>query len=194
MWVHEGFTDYSEVLFTEFLSGKKAGDEYVQGLRKNIDNDKPIIGPYGVNKEGSGDMYYKGANLLHTIRQVINDDAKFKTVLRGLNKEFYHKTINTADVENYMSKQSGKDLSKIFDQYLRTIKIPVLEYRIKNGQLSYRWVNGVKGFNMPLKITVDKKEQWITPKETWQTLKGKITDRASFTPDKNFYINMKEIK
>lgn len=194
MWVHEGFTDYSEVLFTEFLSGKKAGDEYVQGLRKNIDNDKPIIGPYGVNKEGSGDMYYKGANLLHTIRQVINDDAKFRAVLRGLNKEFYHKTVTTEDVEGYMSKQSGKDLSKIFDQYLRMVKIPVLEYRIKNGQLSYRWTNCVKGFSMPLKITIDKKEQWITPKESWQTLKEKVTVPASFTPDKNFYINIKEIK
>jgi aminopeptidase N len=194
MWVHEGFTDYSEVLFTEFLSGKKAGDEYVQGLRKNINNDRPVIGPYGVNKEGSGDMYYKGANLLHTIRQVINDDAIFKAVLRGLNKEFYHQTVTTAQVENYMSKQSGKDLSKIFDQYLRTTKIPVLEYRIKNGQLSYRWNNCVKGFRMPVKVSVNNKIQWITPKETWQTLRIKVTNPANFAPDKNFYINTKEIK
>ena len=117
MWVHEGFTDYSETLFTEYYYGKQAADEYVQGLRKNIDNDVPIIGAYGVNKEGSGDMYYKGANLLHTIRQVINDDEKFRQILRGLNKDFYHQTVTSKQVEDYISQKSGKDLSKIFDQY-----------------------------------------------------------------------------
>ena len=90
------------------------------GIRGNIHNDKPVIGPYGVNKEGSGDMYAKGANLLHTIRQVINNDIIFKKILRGLNKDFYHKTVDSKDVENYISQKSGKDLSKIFDQYLRS--------------------------------------------------------------------------
>ena len=128
MWVHEGFTMYSEALFVEYHYGKKAADEYVQGIRNNISNDRPLIGRYGVNKEGSGDMYNKGANLLHTIRQVIDDDSVFRKILRGLNKDFYHQTVDSKDVEVYFSKVSGKDISKIFDQYLRTTKIPVLEY------------------------------------------------------------------
>ncbi len=156
MWVHEGFTNYSETLFTEYYYGKEAADAYLQGIRQNIKNDKPIIGEYGVNQEGSSDMYYKGANLLHTIRQVINDDSVFRKILRGLNREFYHKTVDSKDVEAYFSKISGKDLHKIFDQYLRTIKIPELEYKVKGKKVSYRWANCVNGFNMPVAIGTEK--------------------------------------
>ncbi len=94
MWVHEGFTNYSETLYTECEFGKEAGNDYCVGARKNIKNDVPIIGPYGVNKEGSGDMYFKGASLVHTIRQIINDDEKFRVLLRSLNKDFYHQDRN----------------------------------------------------------------------------------------------------
>lgn len=194
MWVHEGFTDYSEVLFVECQYGKKAANEYCQGLRQNINNDKPVIGVYGVNKEGSGDMYAKGANLIHTIRQVINDDALFKRILRGLNKEFYHKTIDSKDVEKYMTRQSGKDLSKIFDQYLRTITIPRLEYKVKGSSFSYRWTNCVKGFNMPVKIASGRIERWIKPEEKWQTQKmPDWFNERSFSVDKNFYIVVKKV-
>ena len=195
MWVHEGFTNYSEVLFVECQYGKKAADEYCQGLRKEIRNDIPVIGPYGVNKEGSSDMYAKGANMLHTIRQVINNDALFKKILRGLNKDFYHKTVDTKDIEDYISQQSGKDLSKIFDQYLRTIKIPQLEYKIKGYLFSYRWVNCIEGFKMPIKIFSGGKERWINPEEKWQTQKmANWFNEKSFFIDKNFYINVKKIQ
>lgn len=195
MWIHEGFTDYSEPLFVECQYGKKAGNEYCQGLRRNIQNDRPVIGDYGVNKEGSGDMYAKGANLLHTIRQVINNDILFKKLLRGLNKEFYHKTVDSKDVEKYISQQCGKDLSKIFDQYLRTIKIPVLEYKIKGKVVSYRWSNCITGFNMPVKISFGKKEQWIKPTEKWQNFQlGNSSDGKTFSPDKNFYITTNKVQ
>jgi hypothetical protein len=71
------FTNYSESLF-EYYYGKEAGYTYVRGLRNIIDNDKPIIGTYDVNNEGSGDMYPKGANMLHTIRQLVNNDEKWR--------------------------------------------------------------------------------------------------------------------
>jgi len=194
MWVHEGFTDYSEVLFVECQYGKKAANEYCRGLRRNINNDRPVIGVYGVNKEGSGDMYAKGANLIHTIRQVINDDVKFKGILRGLNKEFYHKTIDSKDVEKYMIRQSGKDLSKIFDQYLRTIEIPQLEYKIKGSLFSYRWTNCIKGFNMPVKIFSRGIKRWINPEKKWKTQQmADWFNERSFSIDKNFYINTKKV-
>jgi aminopeptidase N len=188
MWVHEGFTDYSETLFTEYYYGKQAADEYVQGLRKNIANDKPIIGPYGVNKEGSGDMYYKGANLIHTIRQVINDDEKFRQVLRGLNKDFYHQTVTSKQVENYISEKSGKDLSKIFDQYLRTTQIPTLELKTDGDKIKFKWTNCISGFNMPVKLT---NGQWIYPTTTEQKLKLEGSSFSNVDVDKNFYINVK---
>lgn len=193
MWVHEGFTTYSEVLFVECKNGVAAGDAYCQGLRRNIENDKPIIGPYGVNKEGSSDMYDKGANMIHTIRQLISDDNKFKAILRGLNSRFYHKTINTNDVEKYISKEAGKDLQKVFDQYLRTVNIPQLEYELKGNILSYRWTNCIKGFNMPVRVLIGDNPRWIEPTENWQkqTLGPKEKD-ATFAADKNFYITVKK--
>jgi aminopeptidase N len=193
MWIHEGFTNYSETLFTDYWYGKDAGNAYVQGTRKNISNDIPIIAHYNVNQEGSGDMYYKGGNMLHAIRQVINDDEKFRQVLRGLNKTFYHQTVTTKQVEDYISKQSKIDFSKVFDQYLRTTQIPVLEYKMEGNKLSYRYDSCVKGFNLPLKIKF-KTEQWIKPTEQWQSLNAAQEGDNSFTVDPNFYIKTKKVE
>ncbi|CAM1347489.1 M1 family metallopeptidase [Tenacibaculum insulae] len=190
MWIHESFTAYSENLFLDYYYGKKASAEYVIGTRRSIQNDIPIIGQYDVNSEGSGDMYYKGANMLHTIRTLIDNDKKWRQILRGLNKVFYHKTVNTKQVENYISQQSGIDLTKVFDQYLRTVKIPVFEYKIKNNQLSYRWNNVINGFKMSLTIFVDNKKQQLNPTEKWQTINVNST---KIKVDKNFYVNNKNV-
>ncbi|MCZ2458793.1 MAG: M1 family metallopeptidase [Chitinophagales bacterium] len=192
MWVHEGITDYTETLFVECQDGKKAADEYTQGLRRTIRNDSPIIGPYGVNKEGSSDMYNKGNNMIHTIRQVINNDDLFRKILRGLTKTFYHKTVNSKDIENYFSKESGKDLSKIFDQYLRTTKIPVLEYRISDNKLSYRWTNCVEGFNMPVRLANDP-SVWLYPATEWKEMNVSDAIKDGLQIDKNFYITVKKV-
>ena len=191
MWVHESFTNYSETLFTDYWYGKEAGNAYVQGTRKLISNDIPIIGQYNVNKEGSGDMYYKGGNMIHTIRQVINNDSVFRQILRGLNKVFYHQTVTTKQVEDYISKQSKIDFSKVFDQYLRNIHLPVLEYKVEGYKLSYRWTDCVKGFNLPLKIKF-KTEQWIRPTEKWQILNLYPEGDNKFSVDPNFYIKTKK--
>ena len=192
MWVHEGFTMYSEPLFIEYFYGKEAADEYVQGIRKNIANDKPVIGPYGVNQEGSGDMYNKGANMLHTIRQVINNDSLFRQILRGLNKDFYHKTVDSKDIEKYMTKHAGKDLSKIFDQYLRTTKIPELEYKIEGDKLLYHWTNCVAGFNMPLRL---ENGDWLYPGTEWKSTTATADLKANgLNADKNFYVTVKQVE
>jgi aminopeptidase N len=189
MWVHEGFTNYSETLFTDYHYGKKAGNEYVQGLRRSIENDIPIIGHYGVNQEGSNDMYYKGANLLHNIRQIINNDKKFREILRGLNKDFYHKTVTSKEVEQYISKKSGKDFSKVFDQYLRTTQIPELQLEAEGDKIKYKWVNSIPGFNMPVKLS---NGLWITP--TTKEQKLKVKDATSVTVDPNFYVLLNKYK
>lgn len=189
MWVHEGFTNYSEVLYVECRFGKKAADEYCQGLRSGIGNDRPIIGDYGVNNEGSGDMYAKGANLIHTIRQLIDNDSKFKSILKGLNQDFHLQTVSSRDIENYISRKSGMDLSKVFDQYLRDKRIPQLEYSTEGEMLRFRWTNCIAGFNMPLKVNSGNRTFWINPTEKWQTMKWKgPVNETSFQPDRNFYI------
>ena len=191
MWVHEGITDYSETLFTESQYGKQAADEYCQGLRKNIANDRTVIGIYGVNQEGSEDMYYKGANMIHTIRQVINDDEKFRNILRGLNQDFYHQTVTSKQVEEYFTNKSGKDLSKIFDQYLRTTQIPVLEYKIESSSVSFRWTNCIDDFNMPVRL--EKTDHWLSPTTAWKQIKLTDDVKDTLQVDKNFYITVKKL-
>lgn len=194
MWIHEGFTNYSETLFIDCTQGIEEGNAYVLGLRKGIKNDKPIIGPHGVNKEGSGDMYNKGGNIIHTIRQLINNDEKFRQILRGLNKTFYHQTVTTAQIENYIAKKSGLKLKKIFDQYLRYTNIPMLEYSINNGVLKYRWVTDVTGFDMAVRVTIKNKGYTlIKPTNSWQTIKvGAGINQNTFKVDPQFYVATKK--
>lgn len=170
MWIHEGFTAYIESLYLEYHYGKKAGDEYAVGKGKVISNDRPVIGYYNVNKEGSGDMYNKGAYMLHTLRQLIEDDEKWRAILRGLNKTFYHQTVTTKQIEDYLGQESGIDLTEFFNQYLRDIRIPTLEYEIKNNKLKYRYTEIVTDFDMPIKIEVNGTQKWIFPKANWQTM------------------------
>ncbi|HEY8898132.1 MAG TPA: M1 family aminopeptidase, partial [Niastella sp.] len=192
MWVHEGFTNYSETLFTTCEYGVEAGNAYCIGTRQLIQNDAPIIGQYGVNQEGSSDMYYKGGNLLHMIRQIINNDSTFRAILRGLNKTYYHKTVTSKQVEDYISQQSGTDLSKVFDQYLRTTQIPVLEYSIKGKELKFRFTNCIKGFGMPVKVKWGNEEKWIRANGEWTVISGG-NPGSTFTVDKNFYITTKKV-
>ena len=184
MWVHEGFTNYSETIFTGYYYGTQAGNEYNIGSRKGIQNDISIIGAYGVNSEGSGDMYPKASAMIHMIRQIMKNDKKFRKLLMSLNKDFYHKIVTSAQIENYISQFAKKDFSIIYDQYLRTIQVPVLEYKLQNNLLHYRYQNCVAGFNMPLKIK--NSNGWLKPTEEWQTKKYK---KREFAVDENFYIN-----
>ena len=165
MWVHEGFTSYSEALYTEYYFGKQAADEYIYGTRKRILNDAPIIGTYGVNLEGSGDMYAKGAVMLHTIRKAINNDVLFREILIGLNKTFYHQTVNSSDIEKYISQKSGINFSKVFDQYLRTVQIPTLALNYNKSEkiLTYEWKNCIKGFNLPIHLNYQNKLESFLP-------------------------------
>ena len=189
MWIHESFTAYSENLFLDYHYGTEACNAYVTGTRKRIQNDKPIIGDYNVNNSGSGDMYYKGANMLHTLRQIIDNDEKWRSILVGLNKDFYHQTVTTQQVENYINNFFKIDLIPFFNQYLRTTKIPILEYKIQDRELSYKWSNVVNDFSIPLKISVNSSIEWIKPTKQWKKL---TSDNKifSFSVDNNFFIEV----
>ena len=191
MWVHEGFTCYSENLYVDYFFGKEASAEYVIGTRRGISNRKPIIGQYDINREGSGDMYSKGANLLHTIRQLAKDDELWRQTLRGLNKEFYHSTVTTGEIEEFISKGIGMNLSKVFDQYLRDYRVPVFENEITNGVLMYRWNNVIDGFDMPLEVIIDGENTLLYP-----TLEFKQVPIKSLyiNVDDDYYIFKKDLK
>ena len=191
MWIHEGFTAYSENLFLDYYYGTKAASEYVIGTRSNIRNDKPIIGVYNVNSEGSSDMYYKGANMLHTLRQLIKDDDKWRKILRGLNTEFHHKTVTTKQIETYISDRSGLNLTAFFDQYLRDTRIPTLEYYFKDTKLRYRWSQVVNGFEMPVEIDASREKKWLFPTKEWQEIE---LNSSEIDIDIDYYINHKKVQ
>ena len=192
MWIHESFTNYSESLFLDYYYGKKAASEYVIGLRKTIANKTPIIGKYDVNKSGSSDMYNKGGNMLHTLRQLIDNDEKWRLILRKMNADFYHQTVTTKQIENFLSKETGFNLNPFFNQYLRTINIPTLEYKIEKKTLKYRWTNTVANFEMPLKTTINGEEKWIYPTSVWENL-ALTSAGTSFLIDENFYVFTKNV-
>ncbi len=190
MWIHESFTHYSEYLFLEYHYGERAADEYARGVRLSIQNDRPIIGIYNVHYEGSSDMYYKGGNMLHTLRQVFDDDNLWRNTLRGLNRDFRHQTVSSAQIEDYLSEAFGVDLTPFFDQYLRDVRIPVLEYAFRGGTLMYRWRNTVKGFDMPVKVQLDDVDIWLKPNSQWQEIES-FADDLEVHPD--FYISSQNI-
>ncbi len=189
MWIHESFTTYSENLFLDYHYGKEASSEYVIGTRAGISNSAPMIGPYGVNQRGS-DIYSKGANVLHTIRQIANSDEKWRMILRGLNKDFYHQTVETKQIENYISDKMGYDLSTFFEQYLRTTNIPVFEYKLNDGLLEYKWTNVVDGFKMPIEVFVGDEKIRLNPTQEFKSINIK-SEKISL--DKNYYVNINKV-
>ncbi|MES2005885.1 MAG: M1 family metallopeptidase [Bacteroidota bacterium] len=198
MWVHEGFTNYSETLFIDYTFGPEAADAYNHGIRRGIRNDKTVVAEYNVNAQGSGDMYPKPSNMLHSIRHGLNNDTLFRKVLRGLNNTFYHKTVSSSDIENYISRTTGYDYSKVFDQYLRTVQIPKLEYYISTDEHSmhYRWVNAVKGFNLPFLLKLNGHTLRFIPSEEWKSTRLSDGDAKGITQDaieKMFYVKVEKI-
>jgi aminopeptidase N len=190
MWVHESFANYAEGIYTECLLGKEAGARYVIGNRNWIKNDRPVVpAAYGVNAQGSGDMYPKGGQMLHTIRQLVQDDAKWRDILRGLNRTFRHRTVTGAEVQDYMSAHAGIDLSKVFAQYLTTTRIPTLEYRATGDTLSYRWADVVPGFDMAVDVAAGV-GGWVRlrPTETWQATALPGATPATFRVNPDFYV------
>lgn len=189
LWIHESFTNYSENLFVEYHFSEKEAQDYVVGCRNRIENKLPIIGTYNEHKAGSYvDVYDKGGNMLHTIRHVIKNDQKWRSILRGLNEYFRHQTVDSKQVENYIIESSGVDLAKVFDQYLRTTDVPNFNYHIDGSQLIYNYQNVVDGFNMPLTVSINHKKVTLSPTEATQKL---ILDEVitDVSVDRNFYVS-----
>ncbi len=188
MWIHEGFTCYSESVYLECQYGLEKAQIYINGLKKNIRNDKPIIGQYGVNKEGSGDMYYKGALMLNTIRHIINNDEKWWKIILDYSNTFKHKIIDTETVVSFFNTASGMNLTPVFNQYLRFTTIPTLDLKIENNCLTYRWKTTESDFTMPIDITIKGKKNRIQPTTTWTKSKLDIKSLSEVEILKNDFL------
>lgn len=199
MWIHEGFGQYAETVYLEELYGRESANKYLNGLKKGIENKQAVIGPYGVNKEGSGDMYPKGALFLNTLRSTINNEEIWWDIVKSIQTEYRHKNISTEDVLALMNKKSGLNLTPLFDQYLRNPKLPelILTIRRENADLiiSYQWKTDVVGFNLPIDITIDGVKERIYPTNTIQTKSYQNVKSENVTVDRTgFYITLTENK
>ncbi len=191
MWIHESFANYAENLFVDYhFTGQEAQD-YVIGCRKLIKNDVPIIGTYGFNQSGSGDMYYKGGNMLHTMRHIVGDDDKWRRVLRGINEEFWHRCVTTQEFEAYVSRQTGFDFGAYFDQYLRTVEIPLLAYEKVDGGVRLWWKRVVPGFEVPVVVKLNgvSSRVLVSAKPTQVDLEEAL---ESFELDRNYFMEVEE--
>ena len=191
MWIHEGFTMYTEVVYLECQFGPEIAQKYMNGMKQNVSNDEPIIGPFGVNKEGSGDMYYKGALLLNTLRHVIKNEDLWWKLLLNYSNTFRHKIIDTGTVINFFNTESGLNLTPIFNQYLRYTTIPELLIRINKNKLEYRWNASESNFNMPIDIKVNGKQIRIQPTLEWHisNIKIKSLDEVEVLTN-DFYVDL----
>ena len=191
MWIHEGFTSYTESVYVECQYGYEKGQQYINGCKGNIDNTSPIIGPYGVNKQGSTDMYEKGALMLNTLRHIVDNDDKWWKILLKYSKTFRHKIIDTKTVVDFFNTETGMNLTTIFNQYLRYANIPILELRKSKGKLEFRWKADESKFNMPVDIKIKGKKYRLYPTKNWNNTKYKINNLkdVKLLTD-NFYINV----
>ena len=197
MWIHEGFCTYSEVIYVECMYGYETMLEYVNNQKRFVRNDKPIVGPYNVNKKGSNDMYQKGSLMLHTLRNLINDDELWFSILKGISIDFKYKVLDGKDIIEYINRKVDFNLSLFFNQYLFNSKIPIFEYKIqKEGReyvLLYRW-NAIKDFDMKLLINDGEKNIWISPNSEWKEYTiGNIDIKNFSIRDDLFYVDTKKI-
>ncbi len=198
MWVHEGFTMYSEVVHVECLHGREAGEEYLAGVRRNIMNDRPVIGPRGVNEEGSGDMYYKGAALVHMVRHIVGDST-FLPLLLEMNRRFLRQVVTSADVEAFIIGYDARTRERIdprlFDQYLRTTRVPELQWTLRNGELWVRWTKAVPGLRMPVRVELsDGRRPLLDARDTWSATGLRPGKGATLEVDRNWYATAERVK
>ena len=194
MWIHESFTTYSEGVYVECRYGYDEAMKYINGQSNNVENRKPVIGIFGVNKEGSGDMYPKGALMLNTLRHIVNDDAKWWKLIFDYSNKFKKQVIETKDVVTFFNKETNMYLTTVFNQYLRYPNIPVLQLRLKNNTLEYRWQTDEPNFIMPVEVTVNSNTVRLIPTNKWQTEKAslKTLDAVQVATNK-FYIKVDKL-
>ena len=198
MWVHEGFCTYSEVLYVECMHGYDAMLSYVNNQKRSVRNDKAVIGPYHVNQTGSsGDMYFKGSLMLHTLRNLIEDDELWFDIIKGIANDFKYQTVDGQVIMDYINEKSGKDFTVFFSQYLKSKKIPEFQYKFqkegKNITLLYRW-EAIPEFDMPILINTGSKDFWVYPNSEWKEQDLGGFDKHDFkVRDDLFFIDVKKM-
>jgi aminopeptidase N len=192
MWIHEGWANYSEVLFVEYMWGKQDAITYINTGKEKVKNEVPVISEEGVFSTPPPDQYKKGSLFLNTLRSVIDDDGKWSSLLRDYYQHFKYQTIMTTDMVAFFNQHTGLQLRPIFDQYLRHAAIPTLELRFDEAAhtVAYRWLAQEKDFAMPVRVGIKDKWRVITPTTAWQRMGTRITKEDFDVPTDLYYINV----
>jgi aminopeptidase N len=172
-WIHEAWATYAEGVYVEHMWGKADGLKYLNGYVSKVRNREPIVTSRGVNKVAPQDMYFKGALFINTLRSIVDNDARWWAILHDYYREFRYHDIMTEDVVRFFNRKTGKNLTPIFDQYLRHADLPALELRFDDGEgtVSCRWKADEPAFDMPIKVGRRTGWQTIHPTTAWQTMK-----------------------
>jgi aminopeptidase N len=192
MWIQEGWTTYLEAVYVEHMFGYDDAIKYVNGYKPKVQNRQPIITERGLHRSPPGDQYFKGALLINTLRSVVNDDTRWWKLMRDLYQEFKYKNIMTEDMIRFFNQKTGKDLTPIFDQYLRHPGIPTLELSFDQAKqtVSYRWKADEARFAMPIRVGKRSAWQMITPTAEWQTMPTKIPAAEFEVATDLYYVNV----
>ncbi|HKR01345.1 MAG TPA: M1 family metallopeptidase [Pyrinomonadaceae bacterium] len=194
MWIHEGWTTYLECLYVEYMYGHDSYLKYTNAYKSKVKNQRPVVAERGVNATPPQDQYFKGALFLHTLRSIVDDDKIWWTLLRDFYRHFKYRNIMTEDVAGFFNHRTGKDLTPIFDQYLRHTAIPILELKFDeaNTEVSYRWKADEKAFNMPVRVGAKDDWQLIWPTSEWKTMKTRLKKDDFSAATDLYYIDVKK--
>ncbi|MTI30600.1 M1 family peptidase [Cytophagales bacterium RKSG123] len=201
MWIHEAFTTYSDALYIEcrFSYGKFL--TYMQDMKSKIANREPILAPMGVNYNfwNDSDMYYKGAWMLHSIRNTIDNEEEWFALLFNLYQNFKYSNVSSDDIIDFLDENTKYNLRPIFRQFLLGVDPPKLIYSVqqkgKTAKLKFKWETDYAwDFNMPMKVKFGTGKYYtIYPTNKWQTenFNTQKADRIKFA-DELFYFELEK--
>lgn len=196
MWIHEGFGTYLECIYVEELFGYDDAVRYVNGYKAKVANREPIITRRGAHREPSQDQYFKGALFLHTLRSVVDDDARWRALMKDLFQHFEYRNIMTEELVAFVNERLGTDMTPVFDQYLRHAALPVLELKFdaEAHTVSFRWQADEARFAMPVKVGRPGCWQTIHPTSEWASMPNWLSESEFAVATDLYYVGVRKVQ
>lgn len=155
MWIHEGLTAYGDFLFYWEHGGPEAYFDKAKRDAAYIPHAKPVVSPVNSteNEAYHGEIYSKGAMVIHSLRGILGDEIFFPMIKAFANDDrfTYQNKVNTKDFTDFVQTYSGKDLSGFFKLYLYSTDLPHLKIS-KKGKSGYAVALQGIDFTMPVEV------------------------------------------
>ena len=175
LWIHEGFATYAEMLYEERTAGKSSYNVSYRVNRLMSWNRRAIVGPRGVSYSNykDGDIYYKGAVVLHMLRKVIDKDELFFRIIKKFSTEYGDHCVYTEHFMKLVNEETGINYDWFFQQYVFRAEAPELFFHLflkANGKkaLQFKWNEKNTNKNFALKINVQFDDETVQIAPTWE--------------------------